>query len=110
MSAEIRCLVVGADAGMAATVAAVADALPGMACAGVADPSAALAGLRPACDVVIVCDGGGIGAIDSAPAMIAAFSGVPVVLATAATAVESYQAALAAGARGLVGLPPDPER
>ena len=59
---------------------------------------------------MIICDGGGTGAVDSAPAMIAAFAGVPVVLATSATAVESYQAALAAGARGLIGLPPDPER
>ena len=110
MSAEIRCLVVGADSALAATVATAADAQPGMVCAGVAEPGAALAGLRPACDVVIVCDGGGIAAVDSAPAMIAAFAGIPVVLATAAIAVESYQAALAAGARGLVGLPPDQER
>ena len=38
MSADVRCLVVGADAGLAATVASAADALPGMTCAGVADP------------------------------------------------------------------------
>jgi pilus assembly protein CpaE len=110
MSADIRCLVVGADTAPAAAVAAAVGTLPGLVCAGVADPGAALAGLRPACDVVIVCDGGGIGAVDSAPAMIAAFSGIPVVLATAATTVEGYQAALAAGARGLIGLPPDHER
>jgi pilus assembly protein CpaE len=60
--------------------------------------------------VVIVCDGGGIAAVESAPTMIAAFAGIPVVLATAAIAVESYQAALSAGARGLIGLPPDQER
>ena len=107
MSSERRCLVAGSDAAVTASLAGVLAAAPGLACAGVVEPVAAVSGLTPACDAVLLCDGGGRTAIELAPRVIGAFPHTPVLLVTATTDVGAYQAALSAGARGVLGMPPD---
>lgn len=104
---EPRCLVVGADAAVTASVAALVDRTVGLACAGAVDATTALAGVRPACDVVLVCDGPGRPAGDLAAPLIRLLPDVPVLLAAASVDLAAHRAAMAAGARGLVGLPPD---
>jgi pilus assembly protein CpaE len=104
---ERRCLVVGSDPAITAGVAAVVDATPGLVCSGVLEPAAAISGLRPGCEAVIACDAAGHTALELAEPLIRACPGVPVILATAEADTAAYRAALAVGARGLLGLPPD---
>jgi pilus assembly protein CpaE len=107
MIGERRCLVVGSDPAVTAGVAAVVDATPGLVCSGVLEPTAAISGLRPGCEAVIACDAAGHTALELAEPLIRACPGVPVILATAAADMAAHRAALAVGARGLLGLPPD---
>ena len=105
---EIRCLLVGAGAA-ARSLAATVDGGPGLALAGVVDASAAVSGLRPACDVIVVCDSPGQPAVDLASLLAGQAAGVPVVVAAAQPDLAVHRAAMAAGARGLVALPADPD-
>ena len=108
MSAERRCLVIGADAAVTASVAALVAAAPGLSISGVLDPTAALSRVRPASDVILVCDGPGQPSLEVARALIRGGVESPVIPLSGAVDVATYRAALAAGARGLLGLPPDP--
>jgi pilus assembly protein CpaE len=103
---EVRCLVVGGDAAVAAAVVASIDA-PGLRCSGALDPGAALAGPRPDCDVIVICDAPGRPALDLIEPLQSACPGVPIVMACRSHDLAMHRAALAAGARGLTGLPPD---
>ena len=58
MRDAVRCLVVGADAAVVASLVASMDA-PGLRCSGALDPPTAIAGPRPGCDVMVICDGPG---------------------------------------------------
>ena len=107
MSAERRCLVVGGDPAVAAGVVAVIESAPGLVCGGVLEPAAAISGLRPICDVIVACDAAGQTAIELAAPLIRTCGGVPVIVATAAPDIGAHRAALAVGARGVLGLPPD---
>ena len=107
MSGERRCLVVGGDSAVAAGVAAVIESAPGLVCGGVLEPAAAISGLRPVCDVIVACDAAGQTAIELAAPLIRTCGGVPVIVATAAPDIGAHRAALAVGARGVLGLPPD---
>lgn len=109
MSGERRCLVVGGDPAVAAGVAAVIESAPGLVCGGVLEPAAAISGLRPVCDVIVACDAAGQTAIELAAPLIRTCGGVPVIVATAAPDIGAHRAALAVGARGVLGLPPDPD-
>jgi pilus assembly protein CpaF len=106
---ERRCLIVGLDAAVTASLARVLSATPGVACAGILEPAATVSGLAPACDAVLLCDGGGATAVELAAAVISALPHVPVLLMMGEADIAEYQAALAVGARGVLTLPPDPE-
>lgn len=108
MSVERRCLLIGADAAVTASVAATIHTAPGLSVAGVLEPAAALSGVRPASDAVLVCDGPGQPALEVARALIRGGVGSPVILLSSTVDLATYRAALALGARGLIGLPPDP--
>lgn len=105
MTDPLRCLVVGGDAAVVAALVATLDA-PGLHCSGALDPVSALAGPRPACDVILVCDGPGRPALALMAQIQAACPGLPIVIACRTHDIAMHRAALAAGARGLVGLPP----
>ena len=107
MRDAVRCLVVGADAAVVAAVVAGMDA-PGLRCSGTLDPATALAGPRPGCDVMLICDGPGRRALDLIEPLQAACPRLPIVIASRAHDLAMHRAALAAGARGLIGLPPQP--
>src|SRR5262249_60699140 len=72
------------------------------------EPAAALWGVRPACDAVLVCDGAGQSALEIGNALIRAGAEPPVILLSRAADAATFRAALALGARGLLALPPDP--
>jgi pilus assembly protein CpaE len=108
VSAERRCLVVGADGAVTASVSATIAAAPGLAAVGVVEPAAALSGLRPAADAVLVCDGGGHAALEVGSALLRGGMESPLILLSGSVDVATYRAALAVGARGLLPLPPDP--
>jgi pilus assembly protein CpaE len=105
---ELRCLLVGAGAATR-SLAATVDGGPGMALAGVVDAAAAVSGLRPACDVIVICDGPGRPAVELASLLARHAAGAPVVVAAAQPDLAVHRAAMAAGARGLVALPADPD-
>ena len=107
MSSERRCLVVGGDPAVAAGVVAVIESAAGLVCGGVLEPAAAISGLRPVCDVIVACDAAGQTAIELAAPLIRTCGGVPVIVATTAPDIAAHRAALAVGARGVIGLPPD---
>jgi hypothetical protein len=69
VSVERRCLLIGADAAVTASVAATIHTAPGLSVAGVLEPAAALSGVRPASDAVLVCDGPGQPALEVARAL-----------------------------------------
>jgi MinD-like ATPase involved in chromosome partitioning or flagellar assembly len=73
----------------------------------VLDPSAALSGIAPESDVMLVCDGAGQPALAIARSLLAGGPGLPVVLASRHADLAAHRAAMAAGARGLVELPAD---
>jgi pilus assembly protein CpaE len=103
-----RCLVVGADPAVTASVAAVVETAPELAISGVLEPAAALSGIRPACDVILACDGPGQPALQLAASLIRACPDLPVILITRAPDLAAHRAALSLGARGLLGMPPEP--
>jgi pilus assembly protein CpaE len=107
VSGERRCLVVGGDPAVTAGVAAMIESAPGLVCGGVLEPAAAISGLRPVCDVIVACDAAGQTAIELAAPLIRTCGGVPVIVATAAPDIGAHRAALAVGARGVLGLPPE---
>jgi len=107
VSVERRCLLIGADAAVTASVAAAIDAAPGLSTVGALEPAAALSGVRPAADAVLVCDGSGQPALEVGAALIRGGIESPVILLTRSVDLGTYRAALALGARGLIGLPPD---
>ena len=94
---ERRCLIVGRDAAVTASLARVLSAAPGVACAGIVEPAAAMSGLAPASDVVLLCDGGGATAVELAAAVIGALPHAPVLLMMGEADIAEYQAALAVG-------------
>jgi hypothetical protein len=98
---------VSGDPAVAAGVAAMIESAPGLVCGGVLEPAAAISGLRPVCDVIVACDAAGQTAIELAAPLIRTCGGVPVIVATAAPDIGAHRAALAVGARGVLGLPPD---
>jgi len=98
---------VGGDPALAAGVVAVIESAPGLVCGGVLEPATAISGLRPVCDVIVACDAAGQTAIELAAPLIRTCGGVPVIVATAAPDIGAHRAALAVGARGVLGLPPD---
>ena len=108
MTADRRCLVIGADAAVSASVTAVIGATQGLTLAGVLEPATALSGVRPACDAVLVCDGPGQPALELGGALIRGGVERPVILLSRTVDLGTYRAALALGARGLLALPPDP--
>jgi pilus assembly protein CpaE len=107
MGEAVRCLVVGGDAAVVAAVVAALD-VPGLHCSGALDPAAALAGPRPGCDVMLICDSAGRRALDLIESLQTACPGLPIVIASRSHDLAMHRAALAAGARGLIGLPPEP--
>jgi pilus assembly protein CpaE len=106
---ERRCLVVGADSALVASVAAAIDDAPGLSVAGVCEPAVALSGVRPACDAILVCDGPGQTALEVGAALIRAGAESPVILVSSSIDAATFRAALAAGARGVLALPPRPD-
>jgi len=108
VSAERRCLVVGADSAVTASVAASIEAAPGLTAVGVLEPAAALSGLCPASDAVLVCDGAGHAALEVGSALIRGGIQSPLILLSRSVDLATYRAALAVGARGLLTVPPDP--
>ncbi len=105
----VRCLLVAAAPADTRQVARSVDRAPGLVLAGTADPVRATAGLRPACDVVLV-----LGAPDAEGGRLvrdlaAAAPGLPAVLVTDRVDEAGWRGAMAAGARGVVGADPDPE-
>jgi pilus assembly protein CpaE len=106
MGDAVRCLVVGGDAAVVAAVVAGLD-MPGLHCSGALDPAAALAGPRPGCDVMLICDSAGRRALDLIESLQMACPGLPIVIASRSHDLVMHRAALAAGARGLIGLPPE---
>lgn len=105
----VRCLLVAAAPADTREVARSIDRAPGLVLAGTADPVRATAGLRPACDVVLV-----LGAPDAEGGRLvrdlaAAAPGLPAVLVTDRVDEAGWRGAMAAGARGVVGAEPDPE-
>jgi Flp pilus assembly CpaE family ATPase len=103
-----RCLVVGADPAVTASVAAVVDMVPELTTSGVLEPAAALSGIRPACDAILACDGPGQPALELAASLIRTCHDLPVILVTRAPDLAAHRAALSLGARGLLGMPPEP--
>jgi MinD-like ATPase involved in chromosome partitioning or flagellar assembly/FixJ family two-component response regulator len=108
MSDEIRCLVVSADSVLAASLVSMLEAAHGVRPSGVLDPSRALSGVVPASDVMLVCDGPGQPALSIAAPLLESGVVTPVVLASRHADLAAFQAAMVAGARGLVELPADP--
>jgi pilus assembly protein CpaE len=108
VSAERRCLLVGADTAVTASVATAIEAAPGLAVVGVLDPASALSGLRPASDAVLACDGPGQSALEVASTLIRGGVETPVIVLSRSVDAATYRGALALGARGLLALPPDP--
>jgi pilus assembly protein CpaE len=106
---ERRCLIVGSDAAVTASVAAAVDAARGLTSAGTQEPAAALSGVRPACDAILLCDGPGRPALEIAGALLRGGAAQPVILLSRSVDLAGYRAALAVGARGLLPLPPDPD-
>lgn len=99
--AEVRCLVVGGDGDADLTRAV--DRAPGVVVVGSTDATRVIAGLRPACDALLLA-----GADRGVLRDLVAASDVPVVVAVARLDMASVQAAMAAGARGVVERPFDP--
>jgi len=104
MTDAVRCLVVGGDAAVVAALVATIDA-PGLRCSGALDPATALSGPRPDCDVMLICDGPGRPALDLIEPLQSACPGLPIVIACRSHDLAMHRSALAAGARGLIGLP-----
>lgn len=105
MSDDIRCLVVTADSVLAAAMEAMLEAAHGVTASGVLDPAAALSGVAPASDVMLICDGPGQPALALARPLLSAGTSLPVVLVSRHCDLAAHRAAMAAGARGLVELP-----
>ncbi len=105
MSPERRCLIVGADSALVASLAGAIGDASGLTLAGVCEPAAALAGIHPVCDAILVCDGPGQPALELGAALIRAGAESPVILVSRSVDAATYRAALAVGARGVLALP-----
>jgi pilus assembly protein CpaE len=103
----VRCLVVCSDAGLAADVEAAVDRTQGAVSAGAVEPVPALAGLRPACDVLLVADLSTVRSLGIVRELNASGSGLPVLLLAQDAGAAVVRDAMAVGARGVLGLPPD---
>jgi pilus assembly protein CpaE len=102
-----RCVLVTADRELATTVGDLIARMPGAELTGSLDPVRALSG-PPACDVLLVADGGEHPPAELAAQLGAACPGAGLVLLAGRLDLDTYRAALAAGAHAVVGLPPSP--
>jgi pilus assembly protein CpaE len=98
---EVRCLVVGGDGDAELTRAA--DRAPGVMVVGSIDATRVIAGLRPACDALLLA-----GADRGVLRDLVAASDVPVVVAVPRLDMAAMRMAMTAGARGVVERPFDP--
>jgi pilus assembly protein CpaE len=105
---QIRCLLVTADPSLGVSLGELVDRLPGIELSGVARPGAVSGGRPPGCDVVLVADDADRRATALVRELAVAHRGLPAVILSAAPGMDLYRDALAAGARGVVALPPSP--
>ena len=106
----VRCLVVCSDAGLAADVEGAIEQAHGIVVAGTIDPLRALAGLRPACDVLLVADQPTVRSLGIVRELNGSAAPPPVLLLAREPGAGVVRDAMAVGARGVLGLPPDPEQ
>lgn len=98
------------DPALGAALAAVAEGAVGFEIVGTVHPTRVRAGAAPACDVLLVADAPGLEAAHWAGEAAAACPRAAIVLLVEDDGVETYRAALAAGARAVVSLPPTASR
>jgi pilus assembly protein CpaE len=106
----VRCLVVCSDSALAGEVEVAVGRAHGATTAGTVDPVPALAGLRPGCDVMLVADLSTVRALGIARELAATGTETPVLLLASEPSGPVLRDAMAVGARGVLGLPPDPEQ
>lgn len=106
-SLTVRCLLVNADRDLAARVAGICARLPGVELVG-SCTALQVFGAPPACDVMIVGDGGDRPASSVAGELAAAQPRVGLVLLVAGADVDTYRAALSAGVSAVVSSVPSP--
>jgi pilus assembly protein CpaE len=104
----VRCLVVTSDPTAGASIAQLVDRIPGVAAAGVVSAIRVRSGALPACDVVLLSDEPEGSALPLARDLAVTCPHLATVVLASRPGVELYRDALAAGARGIVDVPPSP--
>lgn len=106
-SGAVRCVVVATDRELGARLIEMLKRAPSIEPVGVLPPSRVLAS-PPSCDVLIACDEPGRPAVELAAELVTACPHAAVIALTVDPGVETYQSALSAGVRAVIGSPPSP--
>jgi pilus assembly protein CpaE len=106
----LRCLIVGADPLTASLLEAALESGRGLVGVGRVDPVHALAGMRPACDVLLIAEASDERGLRLVGDLAIAAPGVPTLLVTSRPDTGMLREAMAVGARGVIEQPFDSDR